>query len=374
MKASKEIVTFSDSIEMLSKVVRSANTAFYAGEFEVAYTVLVDALRLFRRLGNKKAIGVACNNLGNTTMGMYQEMTKENLDQLCGLTRRQLVAKGIAYYHEAIQLGEKAYDEFYALHGWTPICLDFMQHLSNRYFNRGLFLLSAKDVHEKSEDLEELGKRDLNIASDMDSEVVAYGEDIGWSSDDRIGKLFDVKIVRTGGYNLLLDMGYEDEWEVKDLLDEIYGIIVAEKKGPSSELFTRVTCPGRLQEFEMEIMKYFEAIGDIEAAAKVAIRCLFEDEKVFVDTQSRAMEVLVQYTESRTDLTGSTKNRITNTLQDYTDMIEDAVNQQTNSSINDLESDVFSKATGGSGKSKRFSAKTWSLHQSSGRFVTMEDF
>ena len=77
VKASQEIVKFSDSIEMLSKVVRSANAAFYAGEFEVAYFVLVDALRLFRRLDNKKAIGIACNNLGNTMMGMYQEMTRD---------------------------------------------------------------------------------------------------------------------------------------------------------------------------------------------------------------------------------------------------------------------------------------------------------
>lgn len=373
MKASQEIVKFSESIEMLSKVVRSANTAFYAGQFEVAYFVLVDALRLFRRLDNKKAIGVACNNLGNIMMGMYQEMQKENLDKLAGLSKHQLVTRGIAYYHEAIQLGEKAYDEFHALHGWTPICLDFMQHLSNRYFNRALFLLSVKDIHEKPEDLEELGKRDLNIAADMDSEVTTYAEDIGWNSNDRIEKTFEVKIVRTGGYNLILEMGYEDEWDVKGIMDEAFDIIVAEKKRESSGLFSRVTCTGRMQEIETQIMKYYEAVGDIETAAKVAIRCVFEDEKVFVDTQSRALEILVQYVDNRKDLSDSTKSRISNTLQDYTDMIEDAANHQTQASINDLESDMISKATGGS-KNKRFSTRAWSLQQSSGRFVTMEDF
>jgi len=356
-------------------VVRSANTAFYAGEFEAAYYVLVDALRLFRRLDNKKAIGIACNNLGNTMMGMYQEMTKDNLQKLAGLTRRQLVVKGISYYHEAIELGEKAYDEFYELHGWTPICLDFMQHLSNRYFNRALFLLTVKDTHERPDELEDLGKRDLQITHDMDAEVVAYGEEIGWEANDRIEKLFNVKIVRSCGYNLLLGLGYEDEWDVKDILDEAFDIINVERKHPNSALFSRVTFAGRLQEVETEIMKYFQATGDIKTAATVAIRCLFEDEKVFVDAQSRAIEVLLEYADTIDGWTDSTKSRIKNTLQDYTEMLEDAVNHQNQTSINDLDSDVITKATGGSAsKGRRFSSKSWSLHQSSGRFVTMEDF
>ncbi len=375
VKASHEIVTFSDSIEMLAQVIRSANTAFYAGEFESAYHVLVDALRLFRRLDNKKAIGIACNNLGNTMMGMYQEMTKESLETFAGLTKRQLIAKGIAYFHEAIELGEKAYDEFHDLHGWTPICLDFMQHLSNRYFNRALFLLCVKDTHTNSDDLEKLGKRDLKISSDMDAEVVAYSEDIGWNSNDRMEKMFDVKIVRAAGYNLLLEMGYKDEWNMKDILDEAFDIIIAEKQRSTPSLFSRLTYPGRMQEIEMEVMKYYsQAMDDIETAAKVAVRCFFEDEKIFVDTMSKATDILLQYVDTRLDWSDSVRSRTIRTLRMYTDMLEDAVARQNQTSICEMESDVISKATASSGRARRFSSRSWSLEQSSGRFITMEDF
>lgn len=359
---------------MLAKVIRSANTAFYAGEFEVAYHVLVDALRLFRRLDNKKAIGIACNNLGNTMMGMYQEMMKEKLDRLAGLTKRQLVIKGIAYFHEAIQLGEKAYDEFHDLHGWTPICLDFMQHLSNRYFNRALFLLSVKGNHEKPEDMETLGKRDLKITSDMDAEVLAYSEDIGWSSEERMEAMFDMKIVRAGGHNLLLEMGYEDEWNLQDTLDEAFDIIVTEMKQANSSLFHRITYTGRIQEIEVEIMKYYQAIGELETAAKVAVRCLFEDETIFVDTMSRATDILLQYVESRSNWSDSAKSRVNKCLNAQMEMLEDAVRRQNQTSISEMEADVISKATEGSANGRSFSNKSWSLHRSSGRFVTMEDF
>jgi hypothetical protein len=374
VKASQEITKFSDSIEMLSTVVRSANTAFYAGEFEIAYTVLVDALRLFRRLDNKKAIGIACNNLGNTMMGMYHEMTKENIPKMAGLTKRQLVTKGIAYYHEAIELGEKAYDEFHDLHGWTPVCLDFMQHLSNRYFNRGLFLLSVKNILDKPDEIEELGRRDLKISCDMDAEVIAYGEDIGWNSNDRIEKIYEIKIVRAGGLNLLLDMGYDNEWEIKDILDEAFGIIVAEKKRPSSSLFNRLTCPGRMQEIELELMKYYQAIGDIQTAAKVAIRSLFEDENMFVDTMSRGTDILIQYLDTRKDFHESVVSKIRRTLLDYMGTLEVAVTRYHQTSINEIDSDVLMKSTGSFGNRRRTSTTKWSLHQSSGRFVTMEDF
>ena len=62
VNASQEIVTFSYTMEMLFKAMRSANAAFYAGALEAAYLVLVDALRLFKRLDNKKAIGIAYAN------------------------------------------------------------------------------------------------------------------------------------------------------------------------------------------------------------------------------------------------------------------------------------------------------------------------
>lgn len=47
------------TIEVLYKVLTFANSAFFSGDLEVAYHVLRDALFLFNRLGNEKAIAVA---------------------------------------------------------------------------------------------------------------------------------------------------------------------------------------------------------------------------------------------------------------------------------------------------------------------------
>jgi hypothetical protein len=362
---------------MLYKVVRSANTAFYAGELEVAYFVLVDALRLFRRLDNKKAIGVASNNLGNTMLAICRQMDAKELDCVSGITKGQIVAKGVAYFHEAIELGEKAYDEFYNAQGWTPICLDFMQHLANRYFNRGQFLLTVKDAHDNPEELEELGMRDLQIARDMDLEVIAYGEDIGWASADRVEKLFNVQLVRLRGYNMLLGIGYPDEWEMEELFDEMFNTIKAEVKRESSELFAQVSVAGRMQQMETELMKFKLFVGDLETAAKIAIRMLQEDESVFVDAQAQAVEVLLLYADSA-HFDDSSRSRIRNELQEYQDILEAVVDEQKQATIDDLENDTAISRSTGTRSSKmlgrRYSSHYWSLRDRSGRFVTMEDF
>eukprot|EP00934_Nitzschia_sp_Nitz4_P004295 Nitzschia sp. Nitz4//scaffold3_size479765//268429//273580//NITZ4_000112-RA/size479765-snap-gene-1.403-mRNA-1//-1//CDS//3329550794//4285//frame0 len=370
----KEIETFADSMDVLSVVVKSANTAFHAGEFEVAYLVLVDSLRLFRRLGNKKATGIACNNLGNVLMGMYQEMKRDGLDMLAGLSRRKLIAEGITCYHEAIRLGEAAYDEFNDLHGWTPDCLEFMQHLSNRYFNRGLFLLSVRAEYDNPSKIEEQGKRDLQIAQDMDSEVIAYGEDIGWDSAGRIERTFEVMISRANGYNLLCELGHGDVVEVENHLKDTFTVLLSEMKRESSILFARVSPVGRMQELETEIMKYYRRTGNITMAAKVAIRCLYEDEKIFLDTQAQAIDVLLEYVEQKDVEKESSKGRLQNILRSYADMLENAAQYRNATFIKGMENEVVSKSTRSSISQKRKSPAAWNLHQSCGRFASMEDF
>lgn len=362
---------------MLYKVVRSANTAFYAGELQVAYTLLTDALRLFKRLDNKKAIGIANNNLGNIMLAMYEEWDSDEPRKF-GLTKRTIVTKGISFFHEAIQLGEKAYDEFHSVQGWSPVCLDFMQHLANRYFNRGLFLLRVKGDHSNPDELEELGRRDLNIARDMDQEVISYGEEIGWGCADRIQKTFKINISRIGGYNLLLKMGYPDDWDTEELLDETFKMISEEAKRDSSELFKTVSMTGRLQEIETELMKYKSTMGDIETASKIAIRMLLEDENVFADAQAQALEILLKYIETASEFDDSHQERIKNALENYNDMLVDYVEDRNQAAVCDLESDRGIRASFGTSsilsQKRGGSSKSWSLSQSSGRFLTMEDF
>ena len=101
--------------EMLYKVVRFANMAFFSGDLEVAYNVFRDALRLFTRLDNSKAIAVASNNLGNCCLTIYRTMMANggSDEEMCGMSKKVVVQKGTAFFAQSIKLGEEAYDKFY---------------------------------------------------------------------------------------------------------------------------------------------------------------------------------------------------------------------------------------------------------------------
>ena len=61
---------------------------------------------------NKKSIGNVNNNLGNVMLIMYLAMENCNVKRLNGMTKEQIIRKGIAFYQDAIELGEEAYDDF----------------------------------------------------------------------------------------------------------------------------------------------------------------------------------------------------------------------------------------------------------------------
>lgn len=293
--------------------------------------MLSDAAKLFKRLENSKAEGVANNNLGNTMLAFYRTIEDTGVEQVCGFNKRDVIGKGMAYYHRAIQLGEKAYDCFYEEEGWSPSCLDFMQHLSNRYFNRAMFLLTVKDGHERPAELEELGLRDLQITTDMDVEIVDQGTEVGWNVRGA-DKAFDVFLSRIRGHLLLLEMGYEDKWEIDETLDNAFGLLRKELNTPSSPLF-RDFCPaGRMQQIETELIRYKVLKGDLECAAKIAIRMLVEDEKTLEGAQSKAVEVLVLYWKDVADKQVNEKDpkirKALYDLEDYHDELKRASDER----------------------------------------------
>ena len=292
---SREILNVVDTMETLYRIVQSANVAFFAGDVEKAYAVLEDALRLFRRLGNDKAEGVANNNLGNTMLAFYRTMQEIGVEYVSGFSKRDVIGKGMGYFHRAVQLGETAYEEFHQAEGWSPSCLEFMQHLSNRYFNRAMFLLTVKDGHESPGELETLGLRDLQIAKDMDVEIVDQGSEVGWDIRS-IEKIFDVYLSRIRGHLMLLEMGYEDKWDIDELLDEAFNLVKKEfSKSASSPLFSNFCPAGRMQQIETELMRYKLLKGDLKCAAMIAIRLLVEDEQTLPEAQVKAVEVLSAY-------------------------------------------------------------------------------
>ena len=335
MQASREIKGFCNTMETLYAALKSANLAFYAGDLEIAYAMLEDALRLFVRLGNKKAIGIASNNLGNVMLAMYQEIKGDEGFGNLGLKKKDVITRGIAYYHKAITLGEEAYDEYFNVQGWNPKCLDFMQHLANRYFNRGVFLLTIKNDHSNPVDLEELGMRDLKIASDMDQEVLSYAEEGSVALSAKVEQMFNTNLARVKGHNLLIEKGYPDKWETKEILDETFEMISRESRKPKSDLFGRITVTGRLQEVEAELMKYFVSTGNLQLGAEIAIRMLIEDEIVFLLPQVQAIDTLLVYIKSPL-FTHSHVESLIEYLEDHTSNLREYLSQQNDKSMRSL--------------------------------------
>jgi hypothetical protein len=380
VRASHETVVLSKTLQTLYMIVKSANIAFFAGDLDYAYTILVDALSLFRRLDNKKAIGIASNNLGNTLLSVYREMKMIKKDEIDGLTINDAITQGISHFHTAIKLGEKAYDEFHEIQGWSPICLSFMQHLANRYFNRGMFLLIVKNDHNDPKEIEKLGMRDLKIADDMDQEIVAYGEDAGWGGSERVDIRFNVNIIRIRGYNTLLGLGYDDndnDWGVQELIQDTLGIIKDEyRKSQKSNLFTKMSPSGRLQELELQLMRYKLHHNDLETAAKIAVRLLVEDEYVFVEAIRQAVKVLIQCIETD-DNNVEVQFRETMmpvVLKEYLGDLEKIMIHNREVSISETRTTSSSIIPLKSTSIRLSDHTTLSGIELSGIFVTMEDF
>jgi hypothetical protein len=376
---SKEIINVSNTMESLCRVVRLANLSFYVGDLEAAYRVLLDALRLFKRLGNKKAVGVACNNLGNTMLAMYREMQEERVVSIFGVSRKEIITEGTAYFHEAIQLGEEAYDKFFEVEGWSPDCLDFMQHLSNRYFNRAIFLLTVKNDHDQPDKIESLGFRDLGIATDMDCEIETQGEESGWGCVNRSSKLFNVRLVRIRGYLMLLELGYSDEWKIDENLEELFKMLSDESAIPRSALFNQMSYIGCLQQAETEMMKYLNFKGEIVAAARVAIRMLVEDEHIFYEAELNAIKVLQAYVKSSySDMDQGTRERLKEALEDMLDNLSDYFETRRRSvaSASSRTHSIASKSLRnfGDAHGTGSSSGRWSVPERSSQFVTLEQF
>ena len=281
---------------MLFKVLRVANSSFFSGDIETAYLVYVDALRLFRGLDDKKAISVASNNLGNCMLAMYRQMEVENASQICGLSKSKIISKGMVYFCDAIKLGEEAYDKFYEEEGWSVNCLVFMQQLSNRYFNRAIFLLTVNRDHAnpKEAQAQHLGFRDLEISNDMDVEVSDMCLEVGFTFDKV--EHFDLKLSRVRGFLSLMEEGHPDIWTTKSLIDNIFKELrVAVQDSSLSALFESATPAGRMQQLDIELIRYACVLHDNEAAARIGIRLLVEDEYVFQNAASYALEALVSY-------------------------------------------------------------------------------
>jgi hypothetical protein len=312
-----EVTKVHDTFERLYMVVRFANTAFFSGDLEKAYETLQNALALFTKLNNDKAIGVANNNLGNTMLAIYRTMKKTRAPSICGLSQSEVVINGIKYFKDTIDRGEEALAHINKEEGWSTNYLVFMQQLSNRYFNRAIFLLSTKEDHPRPDEAEMQGFTDLSTAKDMDREVVDNGDHHGFKGDRDI--YFDLLLGRIKGILHLVAMGYEDEWDIDELFEDARKELVGALRQPGHVLFRDVEPAGQMQRLDAALIEHCLNQSQNEKAALIAIRMLIEDDYVIAEAAIWAVKALNDYvpTLEAADLAGEDPSDIQSSLFQY---------------------------------------------------------
>eukprot|EP00592_Proboscia_alata_P029677 CAMPEP_0194443728 /NCGR_PEP_ID=MMETSP0176-20130528/126869_1 /TAXON_ID=216777 /ORGANISM="Proboscia alata, Strain PI-D3" /LENGTH=1495 /DNA_ID=CAMNT_0039270017 /DNA_START=354 /DNA_END=4842 /DNA_ORIENTATION=- len=287
-----------DTFDKLYKIIRFANAAYFSGELDKAYAVLIHALDLFVQVENRKAIGIANNNLGDTMLTMYRVLKITQQEQIHGMSKEDLISKGKEYFDEAINSGEKAIAHINDEEGWSTNYLLFMQQLSNRYFNRALFLLTIREDYESSEEAERLGFIDLATSKDMDIEVVDNGDQVGFKGSGDVR--YELLLGRIRGILSLMKMSLPDKWGIEELFTSAVDHLVAASRDLEDVLFHGVLLAGRMQAIDTLLIEYLGYIrGDTAGAARISIRMLIDDEYVQPDAAVRAVEMVMKFFEKQ---------------------------------------------------------------------------
>jgi len=315
---SREVSQVYGTFERLYKVIRFANSAFFAGDLDKAYSVLSDALSVFTQLNNKKAIAVANNNLGITMLTMYRTMQSIEGGTICGMTTADIIERGTLYFNQAIALGEEALDQINEEEGWSKNYLIFMQQLSNRYFNRAMFFLTVRQDHEVPDDAETQGIKDLTVTRELDTEVADNGVEEIFQDDE--SARFALVLSRIRGLLILMGMSYPDDWGIEELFEEAIDELSEATTKPGHAIFRDMTAAGMMQQLDADLIEFVEVDRDgVIMAARIGIRMLVEDEFVLPDAALKAVSTLFHYLdvveEAGIPLPNSSETRAT--LRDY---------------------------------------------------------
>ena len=325
---SLEVAQIRETFEKLFMMVRFATTSFYTGDLYQSWSSFREGLALFTTLHNEKAKGIANNDLGIVALAIYRTIHKIQVPILSGMSKTAVIEKGCKYFKDSIDSGEEALAKINQEEGWSIHYLVFMQQLSNRYFNRAMFLLTAKDDHPDPEEAERQGMMDLATCKDMDREVIDNGDREGFKGD--LHEYFELLLSRIKGVLNLLKLGYEDEWGLDELFADARKVLVQALDDSTHALFRDMAPAGQMQRFDSALIEYYSHNGDTMEAARVAIRMLIEDEYVIGETALIALKALTDSVKnmSSEDLNGEDPSDVQSKLYSYRSMVSEAVSLQ----------------------------------------------
>jgi len=289
---SREVNQVYTSFAKLYKIVRVSNSAFFSKNLSLARHLTRDALKLFSKINDRKAIAIASSNLGSTLFAMNCGRIKEarclclKLDGMC------CVDEAAIHLETAVESAKDVLSQAVDL----PSQIELSEQLADRLFNRGLyFLLCSSDPCAK-EDFEELGLQDLRKTRALDQDVYDY-----WIAHDllpaKASTLFERILRRLNGLCALLENGIDQNiWDFSSLADDCYRLLTNAWEDPQTTMFEEYSPIGRLQQLEgVLIQLHFQR--DKDEAARIAFRMLVEDEYVNEKAFQNAAAAVLQQTD-----------------------------------------------------------------------------
>lgn len=293
---SREIHRVYNTFAKLYKVVRVSNTAFFSGNLKWAFHFVGDALRLFRKVDDKKAVGIASNNLGNVLFAIHYdavgdfELNEEGYAEDSQGDESSLITLALRHFDEAVELAQQDFDQAPD----TELKCDFALQLSDRLFNRGLFCLLVDGDEDAPIDCRERGYTDIRRSRNLDYDAKDF-----WMARKLLLKNSDAYFARlirriNGLADFYDDIGLREVWDVKELIDDADQLLFAAWNEANAPLFEELNRVGRLQELEGAAILLWLRMGNELEAARLAMRMFSEDQYILEAAFVRAGEALLR--------------------------------------------------------------------------------
>lgn len=147
----------------MKKLYSESNTVVFS---DPCFSMISDALKLFRKIGDEKAIGIACNNLGNTLHAVckQQKLVGECCNRIPGICALKMA---LQHYDESISIAGNHLEEAFS----DERKAEFTQQLADRIFNRAMFLLLVANDKCAPPNARTMALADIERVQRMDDDV-----------------------------------------------------------------------------------------------------------------------------------------------------------------------------------------------------------
>lgn len=288
---SREVNQVYTSFAKLYKIVRVSNSAFYMRNLRWACHFVRDALKLFTKIDDRKAVAIASSNLGSTLLAINSGRPRAShcscsmVDSVC------CVKEAFLHFETAIRSGSEDFEN-------APTMdkkVEFAEQLSDRHFNRGLYFLLSQEDPCAEENYFELGIQDLMKAQALDLDVQEYWIENGMLMQ-KASVLFERLLRRLYGLCALLERDVpQNIWDPKAVAYDCHRVLSAVWDDPSDPLFDEFTPIGRLQQLEGALIHLQLQRDQVSDAARIAMRMLVEDEYMNEAAFQYAAEAMLKY-------------------------------------------------------------------------------